>query len=268
VTTAHPSLFEHRGPLTGGMHRNLGRLVQPRHYSSIRLTAAAGIPWAADNDCFQGLDAERYFTMLDRLRGLPGCRFVCVPDVVRCMRCSRTVDGYPGAEACACRLQLRLVVGDAVLTARRFEAWAPGVERRGLPVALVLQDGIEQPRIAAWLASAWSRLDAVFVGGSTAFKLGPAAAALVRLALRDGKHVHWGRVNTRERYRYIASVGGDSFDGSSFARWRPTTSRPRPRLDPRAPAGAGRVHALAVAPRGVTRQWTRRNAPASSAHAT
>jgi hypothetical protein len=223
VTTAHPSLAEHRDPQTGELHRNLGRLVQPRHYSSVHLTANAGIPWAADNDCFQGLDAEPYFTMLDRLKGLPGCRFVCVPDVVRCARCRRTVDGYPDGDACACAVSPvapRRVTGDAALTARRFSAWAPGLERRGLPVALVLQDGLERPHLSAWLAATWHRLDAVFVGGSTAWKLGPAAARLVGLALRDGKHVHWGRVNTRERYRYIASVGGHSFDGSSFARWR------------------------------------------------
>lgn len=225
VTTAHPSLGEHRGPETGAIHPSLGRLVQPRHYSSVARTAAAGISWAADNDCFQGLDAERYFTMLDRLKGMPGCLFVTVPDVVRCLRCARTVDAYPDGAACRCVCSLampRRVVGDAGLTAHRFGAWAPGLERRGLPVALVLQDGLERPELMAWLRAVWHRLDAVFVGGSTAWKLGPDAARLVRLALRDGKHVHWGRVNTRERYRYIASVGGHSFDGSSFARWRRT----------------------------------------------
>jgi hypothetical protein len=223
VTTAHSSLAEHRDPRTGSRHPNLGRLVQPRHCSSVERTAAAGIPWAADNDCFQGLDGRRYVRMLDRLAGLPGCRFVCAPDVVRCRRCRRTVDGYPSGERCTCafsRAAPKIVVGDAALTARRFDAWAPGLERRGLPVALVLQDGLERSELAAWLRATWPRLDAVFIGGSTAWKLGPAAARFVRLALRDGKHVHWGRVNTRERFRYIASVGGHSFDGSSFARWR------------------------------------------------
>ena len=91
-----------------------------------------------------------------------------------------------------------------------------------MPVALVLQDGIEAPAVRGWLERTWHRLAAVFVGGSTEWKLGPAAAWLVRLALSDGKHVHWGRVNTRGRYRYIASVGGHSFEGSSFAPWRNT----------------------------------------------
>jgi hypothetical protein len=126
-------------PDRGGRHRNLGRLVQPRHYSSIEQTAHAGIPWAADNDCFQGLDASRYFDMLDRLAPLPGCLFATVPDVVRCLRCGHAVDGSRDTRACSCvftREQPRVIAGDAVLTAHRFAAWAPGLERRGLPVAL------------------------------------------------------------------------------------------------------------------------------------
>jgi hypothetical protein len=43
VTTAHPSLVTHT--LDGDVHPNLGRLIQPRHTSSIERTAAEGIPW-------------------------------------------------------------------------------------------------------------------------------------------------------------------------------------------------------------------------------
>jgi hypothetical protein len=186
VTTAHPSLLEHD-------HPNLGRLVQPRHYSSIEKTSACGLPWAADNDCFQGLDAERYYAMLDRLRGLERCLFVAVPDVV----------------------------GDAAATAHRFEVWAHGLARRGLPAALVAQDGLED--LERWLAFSWHRIDALFIGGTTEWKLGPAASALAREAKARGKWVHWGRVNTKRRFDYIVSTGAaDSFDGSQFARWRKT----------------------------------------------
>jgi hypothetical protein len=167
--------------------------VQPRHLSSVHLTAAAGIPWAADNDCFQGLDAGRFNAMCDTIKGLPGCRFVTVPDVV----------------------------GDARATARQFEIWAPALERRGLPVALVLQDGLED--LPAWLARSWHRLDAVFVGGSTDWKLGPAALELAREAHARGLWVHWGRVNTARRIRYIAGTGAaDSFDGTKWCRFRHT----------------------------------------------
>jgi hypothetical protein len=81
VTTAHPSIYDHCVS-PGVLHPNLGRLVQPRHYSSIERTAAAGIPRAAHNDCFQGLDELRFRRMLDRITGLPGCLFMTCPDVV------------------------------------------------------------------------------------------------------------------------------------------------------------------------------------------
>jgi hypothetical protein len=46
VTSAHPTLQPHRTP-------SLGRLVQPRHFSSLEHTILSGMPWAADNDCFR-----------------------------------------------------------------------------------------------------------------------------------------------------------------------------------------------------------------------
>lgn len=195
VTTGHPTLHQHAGPAGESIHPRLGRLLQPRHLSSVELTAEAGIPWACDNDCFQGLDADAFGRMIDRVAGLPGCLFVTVPDVV----------------------------GDAAATARQFEKWAPALERRGLPVALVLQDGIDSPALAAWLERTWHRLTAVFVGGTTEFKEGPLAAELAREAKARGKWVHWGRVNTRRRYDLIVATGAaDSFDGSKWARFRKT----------------------------------------------
>lgn len=192
VTTSHPSLGDHADE-TGRVHPNLGRLIQPRHYPRIADTSLAGIPWAADNDCFQGLDPVAYTKMLDRISGLEGCRFVTVPDVV----------------------------GDARETARLFDVWAPAVERRGLPVALVAQDGLEE--MSSWLSFQMHRLDALFIGGSTEWKEGPYAAALAKQAARAGKWVHWGRVNTRRRFDLIVATGAaSSFDGSKFARFRKT----------------------------------------------
>lgn len=190
VTTAQPNFAEHPAPNGAGVHPMLGRLIQPRHFSSIEQTGAAGIPWAADNDCFQGLDAHAYSLMLDRIAGVPGCLFVTVPDVV----------------------------GDAQATAELFDAWAPELEARGLPLALVLQDGVEN---LAWLDGVWDRLAAVFVGGTDEFKLGPVAAELAREAKRRGLWVHWGRVNSRKRIRHIAETGAaDSCDGSPWATLR------------------------------------------------
>ena len=110
------------------------------------------------------------------------------------------------------------VVADAQATARLFEVWWRAPARRGLPAALVAQDGLEQ--LGCWLALAWPRIDALFIGGSTAWKLGPSAEALALEAKRRGKWVHMGRVNSARRIRYAASIGCDSVDGTKWVRWR------------------------------------------------
>ena len=205
VTQAMPQMRLHA-------HPNLGRLVTPRHYCS--LLEHNGWQWAADNDCYQGLDPRGYFAMLDSLKGAPGdCLFVTVPDVVRCTLCHRE------SSDCDCeRSPRRRVYGDARRTAEQLEIWAPGIERRGLPVALVAQDGLED--LPRWLGRTWHRLDALFIGGSTEWKLGPAAAGIVRDAKQRGLWIHMGRVNTARRTRYAKSIGCDSVDGTKWVRWR------------------------------------------------
>jgi hypothetical protein len=163
VTTGHPDMARYA-------HPNLGRLVQPRHYSSIEQTAHAGIPWAADNDAFKAFDAEAFERMLHRLRGLPGCLFVAAPDVV----------------------------GDAEQTDRLFGEWRSGMV--GLPIAL-------------------------FIGGDDTFKLGPDGERMAAAARDRGKWLHVGRVNGMRRLRYCATIGADSVDGSSWARWKATWLR-------------------------------------------
>lgn len=173
VTTGHPDMTRYA-------HPNLGRLIQPRHTSSIERTAASGIPWAADNDCFQRLDAAAYKTMLRRIDGLPGCLFVVVPDVV----------------------------GDHKATMRRWRRWHGATSQ---PRAFVLQDGCDQiPDDAA----------CVFVGGTTSFKMSTEAANLVGEAKRRGLWAHMGRVNSFRRIRYAASIGCDSVDGTAWAMFK------------------------------------------------
>ncbi len=178
VTTGHPDMARYA-------HPNLGRLVQPRHYSSIRATAEAGIPWAADNDCFQGLDEPKFRGMVEAIRDLPGCLFVTCPDVV----------------------------GNASATIELYHQWRPYLDQ--LPVAYVLQDGQEH-----FPTPAWDDIAAFFIGGSTEFKLGAYAARLVAEAKRRGKWVHMGRVNTAGRIAYARSIGCDSVDGTKYARWK------------------------------------------------
>lgn len=141
--------------------------------------------WAADNGAFKDFDPLAFVAMLDRLAGLRRCLFVAVPDVV----------------------------GDAAATLARWREWYPRLTPYRFPLAFVLQDGLD-PREVPWHQAA-----AVFVGGSTGFKLGRDARALIGEARNRGKWVHMGRVNTRRRLRYAAHVGCHSIDGTGFSRW-------------------------------------------------
>lgn len=181
VTKSHPEIVRHA-------HPHLGRLIQPRHYSSIEKTANASIPWAADNDCFQVLDADAFTRMLDRIQPLPGCLFVTCPDFV----------------------------GDHEATLVQFYRWSSAIKRRGLPIAFVLQDGCTVRDVP------WLDIDAVFIGGTTHFKLGATAERIVLAARERGKWVHMGRVNSEKRIRYAEEIGCDSVDGSGWAMFNQT----------------------------------------------
>jgi hypothetical protein len=99
------------------------------------------------------------------------------------------------------------VVGDAAATALVAEPWLPRIRGAGFHVAYVAQDGMQQlPDPATW--------DALFIGGSTAWKLGPDAARLVAAARELGKPVHMGRVNSRIRLHIALAFGCTSVDGT------------------------------------------------------
>lgn len=165
----------------------LGRLVQPRHYDGLAKTNANGRTWAADNDCFQRLDPVSYRRMIAAIP-TDGCRFVTVPDVV----------------------------GDHPATLRRWHRWSPYVRQFGFPAAFVIQDGCDR------YAQVPDDADAVFIGGSTAYKLGPEAHSIARAAKADGKWLHMGRVNSVRRIQQAQSWGCDSVDGTSFSMFSDT----------------------------------------------
>jgi hypothetical protein len=71
----------------------------------------------------------------------------------------------------------------------------------GYPAALVAQDGLED------LPICWSSFDALFLGGTTRWKLGSAAARFAQQARQRGVWVHMGRV-TWALSRCLALVSG------------------------------------------------------------
>lgn len=167
-------------------HPNVGRLVSPRHYG--RVEDSAGVfKWAADNDAYSAWDRDRYVKMLERIEGVPGCLFVTAPDVV----------------------------GDAWMTRRLFLQWSPALRSRGLPIGYVAQDG-------ATTSLPWHAFHALFIGGTTEWKLGEDARDLVYTAKDRGKWVHMGRVNTWRRLEYAKSIGVDSVDGTRLSMFTDT----------------------------------------------
>lgn len=183
-------------------HPHLGSLIQPRSGNRIDTIATSGRWWAADNDALAGIDPDRYMTMLNAIAQTDTRRllFVTVPDAVQ------MTDTGP--------------IGDWAGTLWLFRSWQRALITRTLPAAIVLQDGATIDSVP------WGEIAAVFVGGSTAFKEGPDAAAILREAHRRGIWRHVGRINTERRLRLLDVVGFDSFDGTQFSRF-PDTYIPR-----------------------------------------
>lgn len=140
--------------------------------------------FAVDNGAFTGFQEREFLSLLKRNEDKKEvCLFVACPDVVGSGR--RTLELW-----------------------RHRDRWI-----KHWPGALVAQDGIEDLDIP------WHEMSAVFIGGSTEWKLSKAAADVVRTAKTLGKHTHIGRVNTPERWQKFMEMGADTCDGSGLARY-------------------------------------------------
>lgn len=140
--------------------------------------------FAIDNGAFSKFNGEAFKRLLKKhseRRHL--CQFVAAPDVV----------------------------GSAIRTLECFHHWLPNLH--GWPVALVAQDGQEN------LPIPWDHIQAIFIGGSTSWKLGDKAKQIIKAAQVLDKWVHVGRVNTPGRFEYFEEMGVDSIDGSGLARY-------------------------------------------------
>jgi hypothetical protein len=142
--------------------------------------------FAIDNGAYAGLNVTGFLSLLEREKsGRHLCRFVAVPDVV----------------------------GSARRTLEVFDGWKYRPELSGWPLALVAQDGLED------LTIPWKQIAAIFIGGTTGWKLGNHAANVIRAAKALGKWVHAGRVNTPARFEYFEKLGADSMDGTGLSRY-------------------------------------------------
>ena len=165
-------------------YRNdLGLLLNPASHLHDRVGNYDS--WAADNGCFaQGdrFDAEAWLAWVKRLP-TEGCLFVVAPDVV----------------------------GDPHATWERSIPYLPQLMQMGFPAALCAQDGIEDTEIH------WDYFDALFLGGSTEWKLSQAANDVAAGGEGQGKWTHMGRVNSRKRLRIAQTFAVDSADGTFLA---------------------------------------------------
>lgn len=181
--------------LVSGATRTVARLADSAHLGQLMRpgngNSPGTLPWAADNGAFAGFDADAFIGMLRRFETTPGCMWVTAPDVV----------------------------GDSRATLDLFDAWEEVIHGHGFPVAFVAQDGLTPREVP------WGRCEALFIGGSTEWKLGPVAEACTRVARAAGLRVHMGRVNTIRRMRVAYGWGVDSIDGTQFSmfpdRWLP-----------------------------------------------
>lgn len=141
--------------------------------------------WCADNGCFNDarFDESKWWAWLQsHTKNAATCLFATAPDVV----------------------------GDHDATLKRSLPWLPKIRALGYPAAFVAQDGATVDTMP------WNEFDALFIGGTTEFKLGATARQLVIHAKQRGMWVHMGRVNSGKRVRYAASIGVDSVDGTKI----------------------------------------------------
>lgn len=152
--------------------------------------------FALDNGCFskpETFDPLTYIGLMAKYQPANDrCLFATMPDVVR----------------------------DAKATLAKVQPWPRIIRALGYKAALVAQDGLEA------LTVPWDEFDVLFIGGSTEWKLGDHATALIRAAKDRGKWVHAGRVNSLRRLRHVHWQGCDSADGT-FCAFGPDVNIPR-----------------------------------------
>jgi len=179
-------------------HPHAGLLVQPDSYGSSAV--ARWKHWAADNGCYakgDDFDPKAWLSWLEALapEHRSRCLFATAPDVV----------------------------GDAVETLLRSLPYLAKVRAMGYPAAFVAQDGSEKDPDNL---VPWDDVDVLFLGGTTEWKLDHyKGGRLAFEALRRGRRVHMGRVNSKKRLDIADLFGCATADGT-FLAFGPTKNLP------------------------------------------
>lgn len=174
---------------------DLGLMLNPANGQG-RTGELDWMPWAADNGRFaapERWDAGAWLEWLSAMRRWRAtCLFAVAPDTV----------------------------GDAHETLVLSLPYLPTLRQLGYKAAFVTQDGATADTVP------WGGIDALFVGGSTAWKLSEASYALCAEARRRGIWTHMGRVNSFERLKAARASLLDSADGRTIAMF-PDQSLPK-----------------------------------------
>jgi len=169
----------------------LGQIITPAAGNRLE----PGVEWIADNSVFGDRypGDEAYLAWLAKYTAHAArCRFAVAPDVV----------------------------ADAEATLARSLPMLAPIRALGFRVAYVAQNGATVDTLP------WGQFDALFIGGDTAWKLGPQARALIAEANRRGLWTHMGRVNSGGRLQRAADSGCHSADGTYLA-FGPDTNLPK-----------------------------------------
>lgn len=149
-----------------------------------RYASRPGLHYGVDNGAFSGFQEAKFLRLVDECVEDPFCLWINLPDVPYSARATTALFH----EYC----------------------YYPGFNFRNR--CYTVQDGITPDLIP------WQYIRAVFIGGSTEFKMGKTARAVAKAARKRGKWVHVGRVNTPRRIDSWYH-DADSFDGSGISRY-------------------------------------------------
>jgi hypothetical protein len=220
-------LFLHAGSLKRvqeNHHPNLGRMLQPRDFSRLTDTLAAGYPVGVDNDGYRGVDFERFSKMLCCIRDELFGELPTTGGLVCHAAGQWPAEGEPSPLGPPRSLPdtppenflwvvVPDVVADAAETYRWFQWLAPSMS--DLPLAFVVQDGAGDVGLP-WDAP---NLRCLFLGGSDEYKLSTEMAQIAVAGKERGLWIHGGRCNSFRRVRHFAAIGCDSFDGTGASKW-------------------------------------------------